>query len=85
MCNFFFSKCITCVKHKGLSGTLLGRALAKIASLGIDNYYMSQLMRLLLLSHRRPAKAQVSLHIHTVSPEPSLLEVDEGSDEKSDI
>ena len=34
---------------------------------------MSQLMRLWYLSHRRPAKAQVSLRIRTVSPEPSLF------------
>ena len=45
-------------------------------------------MRLWYLSHRRPAKAQASLRIRTVSPEPSLfahMEVDEGSDQKSDI
>ena len=44
---------------------------------------MSQLMRLWYLSHRRPAKAQASLCIrcsHTWS-----MEVDEGSDQKSDI
>ena len=34
---------------------------------------LSQLMRLWYLSHRRPAKAQASLHICTVSPEPSLF------------
>ena len=34
---------------------------------------MSQLMRLWYLSHRRPAKAQASLHIHAFSPEPSLF------------
>ena len=34
---------------------------------------MSQLMRLWYLSHRRPAKAQASLRIHAVSPEPSLF------------
>ena len=34
---------------------------------------MSQLMRLRYLSHRRPAKAQASLRIRTVSPEPSLF------------
>ena len=36
---------------------------------------MSQLMTLWYLSHRRPAKAQVSLHIRirAVSPEPSLF------------
>ena len=54
------------------------------------NDKMSQLMRLWYLSHRRPAMAQASLHICTVSPEPSLfahisMEVDEGSDQKSDI
>ena len=30
-------------------------------------------MGLWYLSHRRPAKAQASLHIHAVSPEPSLF------------
>ena len=34
---------------------------------------LSQLMRLWYLSHRRPAKAQASLRIRTVSPEPSLF------------
>ena len=42
------------------------------------------------LSHRRPVKAQVSLPIRTVSPDPSLFAhmkygVDKGSDQKSDI
>ena len=32
-----------------------------------------QLMRLWYLSHRQPAKAQASLYIRTVSPEPSLF------------
>ena len=35
--------------------------------------HMSQLMRLWYLSHRRPAKAQASLRIRAVSPEPSLF------------
>ena len=40
-------------------------------------------MRLWLLSHRRPTKAQTSLRIRAISPEPSLfadisMEVDEG-------
>ena len=34
---------------------------------------MSQLMRLWYFSHRRPAKAQASLRICAVSPEPSLF------------
>ena len=47
-------------------------------------------MRLWYLSHRRLAKAQVSLPICSVSPEPSRfahmkMEVDEGSDQKLDI
>ena len=47
-------------------------------------------MRLWLLSHRRPTKAQTSLRIRAILPEPSLfadisMEVDEGSDLKSDI
>ena len=37
------------------------------------NKQMSQLMRLWYLSHRRPAKAQASLRIRAVSPEPSLF------------
>ena len=45
-------------------------------------------MRLWYISHRRPAKAQASLRIRAVSPEPSLfahikyesMKVDEGSD-----
>ena len=36
--------------------------------------YMSQLMRLWYLSHRQPAKAQASLRIRAVSPEPSLFD-----------
>ena len=35
--------------------------------------YLSQLMRFWYLSHRRPAKAQASLLIRAVSPEPSLF------------
>ena len=35
--------------------------------------HLSQLTRLWYLSHRRPAKAQVSLRISAVSPEPSLF------------
>ena len=47
-------------------------------------------MRLWYLSHRKPAKAQASLHIPAVSPEPSLfahvsVEVEERSDQKLDI
>ena len=47
-------------------------------------------MRFWYLSHKRPAKAQASLRIRAVSLEPSLfahvsMEVDEGSDQKSDI
>ena len=34
---------------------------------------ISQLLKLWYLSHRRPAKAQASLHIRTVLPEPSLF------------
>ena len=46
-------------------------------------------MRLRYLSHRRPAKAQASLCIHAVLPEPSLFlhmqyEVDKGANQKSD-
>ena len=49
---------------------------------------MSQLMRLWYLSHWQTVKAQASLRIRVVSPEPShsrSMEVDEGSDKKSDI
>ena len=38
----------------------------------IAKLYLSQLMRW-YLSHRRPAKAQVSLHMRAVLPEPSLF------------
>ena len=38
-----------------------------------NTHDMSQLMRLWYLSHRRPAKAQASLRILAVSPEPSLF------------
>ena len=38
-----------------------------------DLRYLSQLMRFWYLSHRRPAKAQASLRIRAVSPEPSLF------------
>ena len=38
-----------------------------------DLVYMSQLMRLWDLSHTRQAKAQASLRIRAVSPEPSLF------------
>ena len=34
---------------------------------------LSQRMKLWYLSHRRPLMAQTSLHIHTVSPEPSMF------------
>ena len=44
---------------------------------GADQYtsqvHLSQFMRLWYLSHRRPSKAQVSLRIRAVSPEPSLF------------
>ena len=36
------------------------------------NNTMNQLMRLWYLSHRRPAEAQASLCIHTVSPNLSV-------------
>ena len=36
-------------------------------------YILSQLMRFWYLSYRWPAKAQASLHIRAVSPEPSLF------------
>ena len=50
----------------------------------------SQLMRFWYSSHRRPAKAQASLCIRVVSPEPfavntGSMEVDEWSDQISDI
>ena len=38
-----------------------------------NNNQLSHLMRLWYLSHRRPAKAQASLRIRAVSPEPSLF------------
>ena len=54
-----------------------------------DKPSLVTLMRLWYLSHRRPAKAQVSLCMHAVSPEPLLfalsMEVDKGSEKKSEI
>ena len=48
--------------------------LFKINGVSCDlQWYMSQFMRLWCLSHRRPAKAQASLRIRAVSPEPSLF------------
>ena len=46
-----------------------------LVGLGLINMYLqlSQLMRLWYLSHRWPAKAQASLSIRAVSPEPSLF------------
>ena len=41
--------------------------------LKLEQYHLSQLMRLWYLSHRRTAKAQASLRIHAVLPEPSLF------------
>ena len=41
--------------------------------LWFPSHDLSQLMRLWYLSHRRPAKAQVSLRICAVSPEPFLF------------
>ena len=40
---------------------------------GPNHFKWSQLMRLWYLSHRQPAKAQTSLRICAVSPEPSLF------------
>ena len=42
-------------------------------SIAFSRQIMSQLMRLWCLSHRRPAKAEASLRIRAVSPEPSLF------------
>ena len=55
---------------------IISTVLHKIIFCGHSNEYqqhMSQLMRLWYLSHRRPAKAQASLRICAVSPEPSLF------------
>ena len=41
--------------------------------LEMNDFHLSQLMRLWYLSHRRPTKAQASLRIRAVSPEPSLF------------
>ena len=53
--------------------TLGKRELFSLVSVLYNNNNLSQLMRLWYLSHRRPAKAQASLRIRTVSPEPSLF------------
>ena len=39
----------------------------------LSTHHLSQLMRLWYLSHRRPVKAQASLRICAVSPQPSLF------------
>ena len=39
----------------------------------VSGLYWNQLMRLWHLSHKRPAKAQASLRIRAVSPEPSFF------------
>ena len=39
----------------------------------VTSLYLSQLVRLWYLSHRRPTKAQASPRIRAVSPEPSLF------------
>ena len=51
----------------------LQHILRQILGLKLAHTYLSQLMGLWYLSHRRPAKAQASLHICAVSPEPSLF------------
>ena len=45
----------------------------KISRECLNQRYLSQPMRFWYLSHRRPAKAQASLRIRVVSPEPSLF------------
>ena len=47
--------------------------LCHIKKIGRFLKYLSQPMRLWYLSHRRPAKAQASLRIRAVSPEPSMF------------
>ena len=44
-----------------------------VQAMSVRSHYLSQLITLLYLSHRRPVKAQVSLRIRVVSPEPSLF------------
>ena len=57
--------------HRRLTGRSVDISKNGTNSSVID--YLSQLMRLWYLSHRRPAKAQASLRIRAVSPEPSLF------------
>ena len=69
--NWFICHCLLavadgCVREHIL--TIRGGVLDDISATNI-----SQLMRLWYLSQRRPAKAQASLRIRTVSPEPSLF------------
>ena len=60
--------CIWKVDEKVMIGTF--RIIQSTAS---PRHQMNQLMRLWCLSHGRPAKAQTSLCIHAVLPEPSLF------------
>ena len=54
--------------------SILGsRIEAHMQRAGTGWHYLSQLRRLWYLSHRRPAKAQASLRIRAVSPEPLLF------------
>ena len=62
----------TCIRWQVTFGfkyiSMLSRYLAKYF-----RQHTSQLMRLWYLSHRRPVKAQASLRIRAVSPEPALF------------
>ena len=81
---------IVCHRITVVRGAFLVVLFAPDGYLNHMKLYLGQHMRLWYLSHRRQAKAQASLCIRAVSPEPSLFAhistgVDEGSDQKSDI
>ena len=58
------------VLHKNIR---CGYSLESRRKLSLNYHQMSHLMRLWYLLHRRPVKAQASLRICAVSPEPSLF------------
>ena len=61
----FYTVCTLVLKTSTFHCMLWTKYLAKL--------HLSELMSLWHLSHKRPAKAQASMSIHAVSPEPSLF------------
>ena len=69
--NSPLNKVLFCFRYWKLFGTILKDN--SLAHATIPTIHMSQLMGLWYLSHRRPAKAEASLCICIVLPEPSLF------------